>query len=186
MRRYQIVKDDMPSLREVSKEIPAPYAPEIKDLLREMVQYLKDSQDPRQKKKGGVREGIGLACPQIGKNIRAFAVYYPISEEDGSTRIVQYGLIDPKIISESVKLCALRDGERCLSVDEDHEGYVYRPHKIILKAYDVLTEKDVIITARGFDAIVLQHEYDHLNGVLYYDHIDQKAPFRRREGSYLV
>ena len=65
-----------------------------------------------------------------------------------------------------------------MSVDKDHEGYVYRPNKVTIKAYNLLEHKDVEIVARGYDAIVLQHEFDHLNGILYYDHIDKTNPFR--------
>ena len=43
------------------------------------------------------------------------------------------------------------------------------------------TKKEEIITARGYEAIVLQHEIDHLNGILYYDHIDKKNPFNQKE-----
>ena len=64
----------------------------------------------------------------------------------------------------------------CLSVDEEHRGYVYRDFKIVVKAYNDLTGKEEHITARGYDAIVLQHEIDHLNGVLFYDHIDKLNP----------
>ena len=56
-----------------------------------------------------------------------------------------------------------------MSVDKDHEGYVYRPNKVTIKAYNLLEHKDVEIVARGYDAIVLQHEFDHLNGVLFID-----------------
>ena len=45
-----------------------------------------------------------------------------------------------------------------------------------MAAYDALTDKDIIITARGFDAIVLQHEYDHLDGLFFYDRIDKNRP----------
>ena len=71
----------------------------------------------------------------------------------------------------------------CLSVDNEHEGYVYRSYKIVVKAFDALKGEDVTITARGYDAIVLQHEIDHLNGVLFYDHIDKKDPFKVIPGS---
>jgi peptide deformylase len=80
-------------------------------------------------------------------------------------------------------MCYLQSGEGCLSVDNDHKGYVYRPYKIRVKAYDFLTNKEIEIIARGYDAIVLQHEIDHLSGVLYYDHIDKKNPFKILDNS---
>ena len=59
---------------------------------------------------------------------------------------------------------------------EDHKGLVHRHYKIVMKAYDALQDKDITITAKGYDAIVLQHEYDHLEGMFYYDRIDKKEP----------
>ncbi|MBO6280647.1 MAG: peptide deformylase, partial [Bacilli bacterium] len=63
-----------------------------------------------------------------------------------------------------------------LSVDSEHPGYAHRYYKIKLKAFDALTNQEVVITARGFDAIVLQHEYDHLDGLFFYDRIDKNKP----------
>ena len=60
--------------------------------------------------------------------------------------------------------------------DNDKEGYVHRHFKIRIKAFDALQNKDVELVARGYDAIVLQHEYDHLNGLFYYDRINPQAP----------
>ena len=91
---------------------------------------------------------------------------------------MDHRLINPRIISESVKQVYLSGGEGCLSVDNEHQGYVYRKYKILVKAYDVKQQKETVITARGYEAIVLQHEIDHLNGVLFYDHIDKKDPFK--------
>ena len=45
-----------------------------------------------------------------------------------------------------------------------------------MEAFDALTNEDIVITARGFDAIVLQHEYDHLDGKFFYDRIDTNKP----------
>ena len=98
-----------------------------------------------------------------------FAVYYKAGEEE-----VKYQLVNPRIIETSVKKCALQNGEGCLSVDKDHPGLVHRFYKIKMEAYDALRDEFIIITASGYDAIVLQHEYDHLDGLFYYDRIDSK------------
>jgi peptide deformylase len=45
-----------------------------------------------------------------------------------------------------------------------------------MQAFDALTNQDIVLTARGFDAIVLQHEYDHLDGLFFYDRIDKNNP----------
>ena len=85
-----------------------------------------------------------------------------------------------------MKKCALEGGEGCLSVDNPHEGYVHRFYKIRLKAFDALQNREIELTARGYDAIVLQHEYDHLNGVFYYDHIDKNQPFNKQLNEELI
>jgi peptide deformylase len=55
-----------------------------------------------------------------------------------------------------------------------------------MTAYDIVTNKDITLTATGYDAIVLQHEYDHLDGILYYDRIDKNNPFKEIDNSYLL
>lgn len=174
---FKIVKDSSSSLRERCQEIN-PITQEHIDLVNDMAEYLKLSQDEKYREKHQMREGVGLAAPQIGKNIRALVVYYEEEQEDGSIKVIDHRLINPKIISESVKKVYLSCGEGCLSVDASHEGYVYRNFKILVKAYEVKEAKEIVITARGYEAIVLQHEIDHLNGILFYDHIDKKDPFK--------
>ena len=60
------------------------------------------------------------------------------------------------------------------------------PSMIVVKAYNDLTGKEEHITARGYDAIVLQHEIDHLDGILFYDRIDKNDPFKIIEGAVRV
>ena len=173
------MKDSNPSLRLKSEEVKE-ITPEIISFVNDMHDYLVASQDEEISKKYNLREGVGLAAPQVGRNIKALVVYFEETSEEG-TRIIDHRLINPKIILESVKECYLSGGEGCLSVDNPHEGYVYRHNKIQVKTFNAQTMKEEIITARGYEAIVLQHEIDHLNGVLYYDHIDKKNPFNQKE-----
>ena len=176
---FKIVKDSVPSLRQKSEEVKE-ITPELIDFVNRMHDYLVASQDEKIAAKHNLREGVGLAAPQVGRNIKALVVYFE-EATDEDTRIIDHRLINPKIILESVKEVYLSGGEGCLSVDDPHEGYVYRHNKIQVKAYNVKTGKEEIITARGYEAIVLQHEIDHLNGILYYDHIDKKQPFLQKE-----
>ena len=176
----KIVKDSNPSLRKRCEEVKE-ITPEIIDLVNNMHDYLVLSQDEGFSKKHNIREGVGLAAPQIGKNIRALVVYYKDENEDGQEIEIDHRLINPKIILESIKEVYLSGGEGCLSVDNEHKGYVYRHFKIQVKAFNAKTLKEEIITARGYEAIVLQHEIDHLNGILFYDHINKKDPFFVKE-----
>ena len=169
--KLKIVKDSNPIMKKKSLPVSLPLSAEDKKTLEDMLEYLKLSQDDEYCKKHNVRSGIGMAAIQIGLLKRMFVIYY--EREEG---IVQYQLVNPKIIEYSIRKCALRDGEGCLSVDGDHPGLSHRYYKIKMEAYDALTDRDIIITARGFDAIVLQHEYDHLDGLFFYDRIDPKKP----------
>lgn len=180
MKKYfKIVKDSNPNLRNKCEEV-SEITPEIISFVNEMHDYLVASQDEAISKKYNIREGVGLAAPQVGRNIRALVVYFE-EETDEGPRVIDHRLINPKIILESVKECYLAGGEGCLSVDDPHEGYVYRHNKIQVRAFNAQTMKEEIITARGYEAVVLQHEIDHLSGILYYDHIDKKNPFLQKE-----
>lgn len=169
--KLKIVKDSNPIMKKKSLPVSLPLSAEDKQTLDEMLEYLKLSQDDEYAKKHNIRAGIGMAAIQIGLLKRMFVVYYGEGEDH-----VEYQLVNPKIIEYSIRKCALKDGEGCLSVDNDHPGYAHRYYKIKMAAYDALTDKDIIITARGFDAIVLQHEYDHLDGLFFYDRIDKNKP----------
>lgn len=178
---FKIVKDTSSSLRSKCVEVNE-ITPEVINFVNEMHDYLVASQDEKIATKYNLREGVGLAAPQVGRNIKALCVYFEEEGEEG-TKVVDHRLINPKIILESVQEAYLSGGEGCLSVDNPHEGYVYRHNKIQVKAFNAITMKEEIITARGYEAIVLQHEIDHLNGVLYYDHINKKDPFFVKEGA---
>lgn len=169
--KLKIVKDNNPIMKQKSLPVSLPLSKEDKATLDEMINYLKRSQDEEYAQKHNIRPGIGLAAIQIGLLKRMFVVYYETDEG-----VVQYQLVNPKIIEYSLRKCALKDGEGCLSVDGEHPGYSHRYYKIKLQAFDALTNRDIIITARGFDAIVLQHEYDHLDGLFFYDRIDKNRP----------
>ena len=169
--KLKIVKDSNPIMKKKSLPVTLPLSKEDKKTLDDMLEYLKLSQDEEYSQKHNIKTGIGLAAVQIGILKRMFVVYYGEDED-----LVQYQLVNPKIIEYSYRKCALKNGEGCLSVDEEHPGYAHRYYKIKMAAFDALTNQDIIITARGFDAIVLQHEYDHLDGLFFYDRIDNKKP----------
>ena len=171
--KLKIVKDSNPIMKKKSLPVELPLSQEDKKTLDDMLEYLKLSQDEDYSARHNIRAGIGMAAIQIGLLKRMFVVYYEKEDET-----VQYQLVNPKIIEYSVRKCALKDGEGCLSVDGEHPGYSHRYYKIKMQAYDALNKKDIVITARGFDAIVLQHEYDHLDGLFFYDRIDKNNPYQ--------
>lgn len=170
----KLVKDSNPIMRQRSLPVEMPLSKEDKETLDAMSNYLIKSQDEEYSKKHHIKEGIGLAAIQIGILKRMFVIYIPTDEEP-----IHYQLVNPKIIETSVRKCALENGEGCLSVDDPHDGLVHRYYKIKIQAFDALQNKMTVITATGLEAIALQHEYDHLNGVFFYDHINKNAPFER-------
>ena len=179
--KLKIVKDNKPSLRQKCKEVELPLSEKDKELLNAMNEYLILSQDEEYAKKHNVRAGVGLAAPQIGINKRMFVINY----DEGDKRIVHL-LVNPRIIETSAKKIALAGGEGCLSVDNEHPGLSHRYYKIKMKAYNALTEQEEIIVAEGFEAIVLQHEYDHLDGILFYDRIDPFNPHQQKPNEILL
>ena len=180
--KYKICKDTNPIMRKTSNDVILPISKEDKETLDFMLTYLRKSQDENYARKHNIQAGVGIAGIQLGLLKRMFAIYY--EREDGT--IVQYQLVNPKIIESSLKMAALEGGEGCLSVENRHEGLVHRHLSIKMEAFDALTNKNIIINASGYDAIVLQHEFDHLNGVFYYDHIDTKNPFTPYKGEEII
>lgn len=173
MKLFKIYTDKDPVLHQRAEEVSLPVSVELKQTVLDMVEYLKKSQDDAYAEEHHIRAGVGIAAPQIGLSQRFFAVY--LEDED---KVYEYGLINPKIVSTSAKRAYLTTGEGCLSVPEDREGYVYRYYRITIKGYDVVSDKDVTLRLVGYPAIVFQHEYDHLDGILYTDRIDKWNPKR--------
>jgi len=173
-----IVREGHPILRQVAKEVDLPPSEEDKKTLEAMMEFLINSQDEEIAKKYNLRAGIGLAAPQIGISKRMIAIYLT----DEQDRLHQYALFNPKIISHSVEMTYLETGEGCLSVDRDVPGYVPRYARIKVKGYD-LDNNEVTLKLKGLAAIAVQHEIDHLNGILFYDRIDKEDPFKIPEGA---
>lgn len=149
----EILKMGEETLREVSSPVSC-INDEIKNLLNEMFITLEKS------------NGIGLAAPQVGKNIRLFIVQ--LEEEKGMV------FINPEIIRTSDEQCTMEEG--CLSIPKIYEKVV-RPKEITLQYMD-LNGKKQLIQAGGLLARVIQHEYDHLNGVLFVDRLEEETKER--------
>lgn len=113
--------------------------------------------------------GIGLSAIQIGKPKRVIIYQYtkPAKSKDSNPDISQTVLINPKIISLSKK--TTEDEEGCLSFP-DLYGIVKRPYNIKVEALD-LDGKKLKFNAKGLEARVIQHEIDHLDGILFVDHL---------------
>ncbi|MHC5252052.1 peptide deformylase [Listeria kieliensis] len=166
-----IVREGHPALREVAKEVTFPLTEEEKQLGRDMLTFLKNSQDEETAEKYGLRGGVGLAAPQLAVTKRIIAVHV----HDDKEKLYSYVLYNPKIKSYSVQEACLAGGEGCLSVDREVPGYVVRSERITVEAFDE-DGNPIKLRLREYPAIVVQHEIDHLNGIMFYDHINKNNP----------
>ena len=157
---YPIVIYGSQILRNESEDITPEY-PELKKLIEDMWITL------------GEAEGVGLAAPQIGKNIRLFIVdCTPWGEDDPTLADFKRVFINPEIYEESEETSLFEEG--CLSIPGIHEN-VRRPVAIRMRYLDEnFVEHDEEFS--GYPARVIQHEYDHLEGKVFTDHL---SPLRR-------
>ncbi|TQS75709.1 peptide deformylase [Ornithinibacillus gellani] len=167
-----IVREGHPSLREVAEEVKLPPTEEELTLLEDMHTFLKNSQDEKICEQYKLRPGVGLAAPQLGINKRMVAIHF----EDHHGKLYSYQLINPKVVSHSVEKAYLGGGEGCLSVDRAVEGYVPRYARVTVKAMSP-DGQPMKLRLRDYAAIVFQHEIDHLNGIMFYDHINKENPY---------
>lgn len=177
----KIVREGHHALLNKSKEVSLPLSKEDKLLLEEMMQFLKNSQDEEIAAEHKLRAGVGLAAPQLGVEKRLIAIHF----EDENEKLYSYALVNPRIISHSVGLAYLAGGEGCLSVDRAVEGYVPRYAKITVLATDI-DGNPVKLRLKDYPAIVFQHEIDHLNGIMFYDHINKNNPFEIPDNSKVI
>ena len=107
-------------------------------------------------------DGVGLAAPQVGLSIRMFVV---VADDD-----VRRVFINPQIIATSQELVPYEEG--CLSIPEVYES-IMRPKTVKVQALDE-NGKPFTLEADGLLARIIQHENDHLDGILYIDRGDKE------------
>lgn len=168
-----VIREGHETLLLKAKEVELPLSNEDKKTLKSMMEFLENSQDPEISEKYELRPGVGLAAPQINISKRMIAV---LTTDERNEKLYKLLLLNPKIVSHSVQKQYIPGGEGCLSVDREVEGIVLRHKKITVRAQLYKPESDellpVEIRVSGFVAIVLQHEIDHLNGILFPTIID--------------
>lgn len=171
-----------PILRKRLTKVEFPLSEDLKQSLVLMRQYVVDSYDEELVQKYDLTPSVGIAANQIGVDARMAVVY--IEDEDGEPYI-DLTMINPVILSSSAKQSYIESGEGCLSVPERPEGYVYRAKTIKLRYFDIEGNKHVI-ELDDFESIAVQHELDHLNGILYSDKINQNNPFEEKPGAFKI
>jgi len=167
-----IIREGHPTLRQKAKEVEFPLSSEDAKLAHDLLEYVKNSQNDQMVKKYDLRPGIGIAANQVDVPKRMFALHLP--DDESKLSLVA---INPKIVSHSVEKTYISAGEGCLSVDRVVEGYVPRYARITAKGYNP-DGSEFKLRLKGLAAIAFQHELDHLNGIMFYDHINQENPYK--------
>ena len=176
LRLKDIIDEKDKRLRTVSKDVEFPLSKKDKETIDLMIEFLRNSQIPELSEKYDLRPGMGLSAIQLGIAKRFFVVVDEVEEGQFET----YVLINPKIISNSMEKIYVELGEGCLSINREVEGIVPRYARVTMEAYDMEGRK-IHVRAREELAICFQHELDHLNGILFIDHIDPKNPFKDKD-----
>ncbi|MFA8433118.1 MAG: peptide deformylase [Marinifilaceae bacterium] len=150
-----------PVLRKVAQEIDEDY-PDFEKFTKDMWQTMYSS------------DGVGLAAPQVGRSIRMFVIdCSSFAEEEPHLEGFKKVFINAVITHREGEEWGMSEG--CLSIPGLNED-VYRPEKIRIEYYDEnweFHEEEY----NGYAARVIQHEYDHLEGIMFTDHV---APLKKR------
>ena len=168
-----IIKEVNQILREISSKVTLPLSMDDLNCAKQLYEYVVVSAIDELVEKYQIRPGVGIAAPQVGVNKRMFAINATDFLDEKQTKYA-FCFINPIITSKSKEMVYLPGGEGCLSVDRDTTGLVTPRHlKISIKStildFNTNKLKNVKMTLVGYPAIVFQHEYDHLDGILYTD-----------------
>ena len=144
-----ILKFGAPELKRVSVAVDF-FNGELEKIARNMVETMYGA------------PGIGLAAPQVGLNIRLATVDLSVGEEKG--RLIT--ICNPEIVSVEGEQ---KSEEGCLSIPEFTDT-ILRPKRIVVRGQD-LHGDEIRIEAEGLLARCFSHEIDHLNGILFVDHL---------------
>lgn len=157
MALLTIVKEGDPRLRQKSVKVRK-VDDEIRRLVPNMFETMREN------------HGVGLAAPQIGLLRRIIVIGIPEDLENDGDPAVELALINPEIVRSTGRQVG---PEGCLSIPEWY-GDVPRAMHVTVKARD-LQDKEVRIKASGYLARTLQHEIDHLDGILFIDRIEDRS-----------
>ena len=149
-----IVRLGNPALRAPAEPVPAARlaSAELRELVGDLVETMR------------VAGGVGLAAPQVGVGLQLF-VYEATDAEDPDSGIPLRVVVNPMLEPHPGEL--VYDWEGCLSIP-DLRGLVPRPPEVRVRGLDA-AGSPLDYVARGFEARIVQHEFDHLNGVVFLD-----------------
>jgi len=143
-----------PVLRQKAMQVPALGTRELAELVSDMFETCT------------AEEGAGLAAPQIGVSLRVFVVDCPEDPEDPESPVQRFAAVNPRLVAGEGEILS---EEGCLSMPGLRDS-VKRHARVTLAAYDVHGQP-FEITAGGLVARAIQHEMDHLDGILFIDRL---------------
>jgi len=152
MALRKIITSENPILRQKAKKVHR-FDPSLQKLVDDMFETMHDA------------NGVGLAAPQIGMSIRIFVAEY----EDRRVAV-----FNPEIVKAEGEALGT---EGCLSIPGYAGDNIRRAVKVVVKGQDV-RGKSIRLNAEGWFARILQHEIDHLNGILFIDRLDRPEDLR--------
>lgn len=153
---YPIVVYGHPILKKIAEDIEKDY-PGLQKLVDDLFDTMYHS------------EGLGLAAPQVGKSVRVFVIDgAPVSEDEPELANFKKAFINAHIVEKSGELVPMNEG--CLSIPHIREE-VKRESHIRINYYDENWEYHEEVYD-GFKARIIQHEYDHLDGILFVEKIN--------------
>jgi len=155
VRQIRVVPDEV--LRQKAKKVPAVDA-SIKQLVDDMIVTMQQA------------NGVGLAAPQVGVSLRVIVLQMPEEEP--------FGIVNPEVVKCSGERMVI---EGCLSVP-GYQGELKRSEKVTVKGLD-REGKKMRIRATELLAQALEHEIDHLDGILYTDRIGSEGKLYKVEAA---
>lgn len=169
-----IIQEPNDILNKECIEVIIPMSTEEESLLKIMYNHVSNSQNEDYANRIGIRSAVGIAASQLGVLKQMLAI--KTTDENG--KIYKYMIVNPRYTYKSKQMCYLNSGEGCLSVNPGkYNGITPRHYEIEVQAYNLFNKKEEKIRVKGYIAIVLQHEIDHLHGKLYIDHINKLDSF---------
>lgn len=157
----EIITLGHPTLRQKAHRVTK-FGPEIKQLIDDMIETMRAA------------PGVGLAAPQVNVAQRVIVVELP-ADEEANTPAELYAFVNPEIVKASRE--KEEDQEGCLSIP-GYLGEIERHIEIVVRGQDAYG-KPQRVKAYDYLARVLQHEIDHLEGVLFIDRVTDPAKIRK-------
>lgn len=180
-----VIREGHKTLETVAKEVKLPLTQADKKLLKEMLEYVKNSQDDEMVEQYDLRPAVGIAAPQVNVSKRMFAVH--VTDFDGT--LYSYALVNPVLKSKGNGIIYVPGGEGCLSVDRITEGLTPRYSSVTFEAlsYDIPSGEliPVELFLEGYVGIVFQHEFDHINGIMYTSKLFPEIPNAKPAFEYI-